>query len=52
MVGIFDGDYASITFGHEDPARGKAYDEAFIDAIVTSPRVMRQMPRLLREAGL
>jgi SAM-dependent methyltransferase len=52
MVGIFDGDYASITFGHEDPVKGKAYEEAFIDAIVTSPRVMRQMPRLLRQAGL
>jgi hypothetical protein len=40
------------TFGHEDTVTGKAYDEAFIDAIVTSPRVMRQMPRLLRDAGL
>jgi ubiquinone/menaquinone biosynthesis C-methylase UbiE len=52
MVGIFDGDYASITFGHEDPVKGKAYDETFINAIVSNPRVMRQMPRLLREAGL
>ena len=23
MIGIFDGDYASITFGHADPAKGK-----------------------------
>jgi ubiquinone/menaquinone biosynthesis C-methylase UbiE len=52
MVGIFDGDYASLTFSHEDPAKGQAYDEALIKAVVTSPRVMRQMPRLLREAGL
>lgn len=52
MVGIFDGDYASLTFGHADPAKGRAYDEALIDAVVTSPRVMRQMPRLLRTAGL
>ena len=52
VVGIFDGDYASLTFGHADPARGKAYDEALINAVVTSPRVMRQMPRLLRAAGL
>jgi ubiquinone/menaquinone biosynthesis C-methylase UbiE len=52
MVGIFDGDYASLTFGHADPVRGKANDEALISAIVTSPRVMRQMPRLLRDAGL
>ena len=52
MVGIFDGDYASLTFSHEDPAKGQVYDQALINAVVTSPRVMRQMPRLLREAGL
>ena len=51
-VGIFDGDYASLTFDHPNPAKGKFYDEALISAIVTSPRVMRQMPRLLNEAGL
>lgn len=51
-LAIFDGDYASLTFGHEDPVKGKAYDEALIGAVVTSPRVMRQMPRLLRDAGL
>jgi ubiquinone/menaquinone biosynthesis C-methylase UbiE len=52
MLGIFDGDYASLTFGHADPARGKAYDEALISAVVTNPRVMRQLPRLLPDAGL
>jgi SAM-dependent methyltransferase len=52
MLGLFDGDYASLTFGHADPARGKANDEALIRGIVTSPRVMRQMPRLLQAAGL
>jgi ubiquinone/menaquinone biosynthesis C-methylase UbiE len=52
MVGIFDGDYASLTFGHADPEQGKAYDEALIKAIVTNPRVMRQMPRYLCAAGL
>jgi SAM-dependent methyltransferase len=52
MVGIFDGDYASLTFGHADPAKAKAYDEALIDAVVTGPRVMRQMPRLLQAVGL
>jgi ubiquinone/menaquinone biosynthesis C-methylase UbiE len=51
-VGIFDGDYASLTFGADDPAEGKAIDELIIGAIVTNPRVMRQMPQLLREAGL
>ena len=52
MIGIFDGDYASMTFGHADPAKGKVYDEAVIGGVVTSPRVMRQMPRLLQAAGL
>jgi ubiquinone/menaquinone biosynthesis C-methylase UbiE len=51
-VGLFDGDYASLTFGSDDPAAGKATDETIINAIVTNPRVMRQMPQLLREAGL
>ena len=52
MIGLFDGDYASLTFGHADPAQGKANDEALIAGVVTSPRVMRQMPRLLQAAGL
>jgi ubiquinone/menaquinone biosynthesis C-methylase UbiE len=51
-VGIFDGDYASLTFGTDDPDKAKADDEAIINAVVTNPRVMRQMPQLLREAGL
>jgi ubiquinone/menaquinone biosynthesis C-methylase UbiE len=52
IVGIFDGDYASLTFDHPNSAKGKLYDEALISAIVTNPRVMRQMPRLLAEAEL
>ena len=52
MIGIFDGDYASMTFGHADAVQGKAHDEAIISGVATSPRVMRQMPRLLRAAGL
>ena len=51
-IGIFDGDYASLTFGHPDPDRGKRDDEALIGAIVTNPRVMRQMPVLVHQAGL
>lgn len=52
LIGIFDGDYATITFGHEDPEKGKAYDEKIIEAIITNPRIMREIPRLLPEAGL
>jgi ubiquinone/menaquinone biosynthesis C-methylase UbiE len=51
-IGIFDGDYASLTFENDDPEKGKADDETIIKAVVTNPRVMRQMPMLLREAGL
>ncbi len=37
-----------MTFGHADPLQGRAWDEALIRALVTNPRVMRQLPRLLR----
>jgi ubiquinone/menaquinone biosynthesis C-methylase UbiE len=52
MIGIFDGDYASLTFDQTDSVKGKANDEALISALVTNPRVMRHLPRLLRAAGL
>lgn len=52
LVGIFDGDYASLTFGHPETAQAQSADHAIIDAIISSPRVMRDMPRLLRAAGL
>ena len=51
-IGIFDGDYASLTFGHSDPEQGQRDDEALIAAIVTNPRIMRQIPVLAHEAGL
>src|ERR671920_124943 len=52
LIAVFDGDYASMTFALDDPVQSKKYDEALINAVVTSPRVMRQMPRRLRQAGL
>ena len=52
LIAIFDGDYATMTFALEDPVQSKRYDEALIDALMTNPRVMRQMPRLIRRAGL
>lgn len=51
-VAIFDGDYASLTFGYPDPVLGKTIEEALLQVIVANPRVMRDLPRLLREAGL
>ena len=56
-MGIFDGDYASRTFDHADPARAREYDD-IINSTVTSPRVnsvriyismvSRRFPRLSR----
>lgn len=52
LIAIFDGDYASMTFALDDPVQSRKYDEALINSVVTSPRVMRQMPRLIQRAGL
>jgi ubiquinone/menaquinone biosynthesis C-methylase UbiE len=52
LIAIFDGDYASMTFALDDPVQSKKYYEALIKALVTSPQVMRQMPRLIQQAGL
>jgi ubiquinone/menaquinone biosynthesis C-methylase UbiE len=51
-VAVFDGDYASLTFAHPDHALAKTIEEKLIQLIVANPRVMRDLPRLLREAEL
>jgi SAM-dependent methyltransferase len=51
-VAIFDGDFASLTFAHPDPAFAKAMDEALVEAVVAHPRLMRDLPRLMQQAGL
>jgi SAM-dependent methyltransferase len=51
-LAIFDGDYAASAFGSTDPALGRAVEAALLAALVASPRVVRELPRLLREAGL
>ncbi|HLL79188.1 MAG TPA: methyltransferase domain-containing protein [Ktedonobacteraceae bacterium] len=51
-VAIFDGDFASLTFAHPDRAFARVMDEALIEAVVTHPRLMRDLPRLLQQAGL
>ncbi len=48
----FDGDYASWTFDHRDHVIAEEMEAALLAAVVSKPRVMRAMPRLLREAGL
>lgn len=52
VIAIFDGDYASLSFGCSDPALAKAMEEAFVATIVNNPRVMRDLPRLLKREGL
>jgi ubiquinone/menaquinone biosynthesis C-methylase UbiE len=52
VVAVFDGDYASLTFSHPDASFAKTLEEALIASIVTNPRVMRDLPRVLRQVGL
>ena len=51
-VAVFDGDYASLTFAYPDHALAKTIEEKLIQLIVANPRIMRDLPRLLRAAGL
>ena len=46
-VVIFDGDYATMTFGTD-----REMDEKIITGVIANPRVMRSMPQLLRDAGI
>ena len=52
IVAIFDGDYASLTFGNPDAEKGKAIDELIIGSIVTQARILRQLPFFLKSSGL
>ena len=52
VIALFDGDYASMTFGGDDVTQGRKIDEAIIGAIATQPRIMRQLPEVLHSAGL
>jgi ubiquinone/menaquinone biosynthesis C-methylase UbiE len=51
-VAIFDGDYASLSFGCSDARLGQAMEPALQLTIMSSPRVMRELPRLLPRVGL
>ena len=51
-VAVFDGDYASLTFGYPDHEIARTIEEKLIQLIVANPRVMRDMPRLIAKAGL
>jgi ubiquinone/menaquinone biosynthesis C-methylase UbiE len=51
-IAVFDGDYASLTFAHPDHALARTVEERLMQLIVANPRIMRDLPRLAREAGL
>jgi SAM-dependent methyltransferase len=52
VFAAFDGDYASWTYGYSDHAIASQMEDAILAAVVSKPRVMRDMPGLLRDAGL
>lgn len=49
---VFDGDYASLTFGAGDPELNTEVVNGILDAIVANPYVMRHVPMLLRDQDL
>jgi ubiquinone/menaquinone biosynthesis C-methylase UbiE len=51
-IAVFDGDYASLTFAYPDHSLAKTVEDKLMQLIVANPRIMRDMPRLLSEAGL
>jgi ubiquinone/menaquinone biosynthesis C-methylase UbiE len=51
VIGIFDGDYASLTFDLGEEDRSRQMDEVIITSLVTNPRILRQLPRLMKQAG-
>lgn len=52
VVAVFDGDYASITFGAGDQARNAAVVDRILQTVVANPFVMRTLPDLLHRHGL
>ncbi len=51
-IAVFDSDFSTLAFSHAGPEEAKAVDDAIIRALVTNPRIMRQMPQVFRAAGL
>lgn len=51
-LAIFDGDYASMTYGHPDHELGHRMDAALVTASFNNPRIMRDLPRMMPGFGL
>ena len=52
LISIFDGDYASITFGAGEIELNGKIVNGMLDAIVANPYVMRELPSVLKDHGL
>ena len=52
LLALFDGDYASLTFGAGDKSANARMARAIIETVVANPHVMRDMPGLIAGAGL
>ena len=51
-VAIFDGDYASLSLATGEPKVDTEMVQAILSAVVANPYIMRQVPSILRRAGL
>lgn len=51
-VAIFDGDYASLTYGAGDPDLNQQVVDGILAAVVANPYVMRRIPELLSRCRL
>jgi ubiquinone/menaquinone biosynthesis C-methylase UbiE len=51
-VVVFDGDYASLTCHTGRASEDATVMSAILETIVANPHIMRDLPRLMREAGL
>jgi SAM-dependent methyltransferase len=51
-LAIFDGDYASWSFGYPDDEFSKSMNEAIVKSFCANPMVLRMMPHLLHQSGL
>jgi SAM-dependent methyltransferase len=51
VLGLFDGDYASLVLSHPDPALESRLIEAIRQGMVANPTVLRRLPAMLRESG-
>lgn len=52
LIAIFDGDYASITFGAGKVELNSQIVNGMLRAVVANPYVMRELPGLLKNHGL